>query len=204
MINEMRKNNFFNKFNQNNMNRWLEVTYDKWNRFENFVKFASAKEVKDRLKEVDPPPVEHYVDGDVVYKIKEMGQGRPPRIIKKPLVTKNDLRKQNKERVTKMKELYGLKNYPAKVEQPVDDLPLITQNNQKESKVFEYQENLPSEERSYGHKYHDTISTESVENLPVAKEMQNYPVPKVKTDKKPANSSSLYSFYQNIIDKNTE
>ena len=37
MLNQMRQN----RFNKVNMNRVIEVTYDKWNRFENFVKFAS-------------------------------------------------------------------------------------------------------------------------------------------------------------------
>ena len=36
----------------------LEAHYSKWNRFENFLKFASKKEVRDRLKELEPPPVE--------------------------------------------------------------------------------------------------------------------------------------------------
>ena len=48
----------------------LEVHYSKWNRFENFLKFASKKEVRDRLKELEPPPVEHYIDPDVVAKIR--------------------------------------------------------------------------------------------------------------------------------------
>ena len=72
------------------------------------------KEVRDRLKEVEPPPVEHYVDNDVVYKIKEMGQGRPPRVIKKPLVSEKEIKKQHRDRVNKMREVYGINKNPKK------------------------------------------------------------------------------------------
>ena len=42
------------------------------------MKFASKKEVRDRLKEFDPPPVTNYIDPDVVDKIK--GAARPPKV----------------------------------------------------------------------------------------------------------------------------
>lgn len=40
----------------------IDNHYDKWSRFENFLKFAEKKELKDRLKELDPPPISNYVD----------------------------------------------------------------------------------------------------------------------------------------------
>jgi len=190
---EMRKNNFFKNLGKNNANRVLEVTYDKWNRFENFVKFATTKQIKDRLKEVDPPAVEHYVDGDVVYKIKEMGQGRPPRIIKKPLVTKNDVKKQHRERVNKMREVYGLKHHqpqqPIKQDNQDSSINRIHQTNQ----VFEYKEQSESQ------------SNESKDRIINNQKPSNQIVdPKVTIENKKTanNSASLYSFYQNIIDKN--
>ena len=123
------------------MNRWLEVTYDKWNRFENFVKFASDKEKRDRLKEVEPPPVEQYVDGDTVYKIKEMGQGRPPRVTKRPLVSKKEVKKEHKDRVEKMKALYGIAANPNPIENQLHDTPREEKKDLIEkSKVFEYKE----------------------------------------------------------------
>ena len=179
---------FFNQFNKQSMNRWLEVTYDKWNRFENFVKFASAKEIKDRLKEVEPPPVEHYVDGDVVYKIKEMGQGRPPRIIKKPLVTQNEMKKQHKERVNKMKELYGLRNYgkepkikPSNSDQELQSMQHKSLNS---NKVFEYQENSRNEFKEENQRnYIETISAESNDFNSNSQELQSIQATKISEDK---------------------
>jgi len=40
----------------------IEVAYDKWSRFENFLQFAEKKEVRDRLREFDPPTMSNYVD----------------------------------------------------------------------------------------------------------------------------------------------
>ena len=50
--------------------------YEQWNRFENFLKFASKLEVKERLKEFDPPPLQNYIDPDVIDKIR--GAHKPP------------------------------------------------------------------------------------------------------------------------------
>lgn len=44
----------------------IEQQYEKWMRFENFLKFAEKKEVRDRLKEFDPPPVSNYIDATTV------------------------------------------------------------------------------------------------------------------------------------------
>jgi hypothetical protein len=56
----------------------IEVHFEQWNRFENFLKFASKKEVRDRLKELDPPPVENYIDPDVIDKIR--AASKPPKV----------------------------------------------------------------------------------------------------------------------------
>jgi hypothetical protein len=62
--------------NKGNNQLPIEVHYNQWNRFENFLKFASKKEVKDRLKELDPPPLENYIDPDVIDKIR--AASKPP------------------------------------------------------------------------------------------------------------------------------
>lgn len=61
-----------NNNNNNNKNKQLpiDIHFEQWNRFENFLKFASKKEIRDRLKEFDPPSMENYIDPDVIDKIK--------------------------------------------------------------------------------------------------------------------------------------
>ena len=49
----------------------IDIHYDKWSRFENFLKFAEKKEVRDRLKELDPPPLSNYVDVQTIDNIKK-------------------------------------------------------------------------------------------------------------------------------------
>ena len=44
----------------------IDKQYEKWQRFENFLKFAERKEVQDKLKELDPPPVSNYIDSGTV------------------------------------------------------------------------------------------------------------------------------------------
>ena len=44
----------------------IDEQYEKWARFENFLKFAEKKEVRDRLKELDPPPLSNYVDPSTI------------------------------------------------------------------------------------------------------------------------------------------
>jgi hypothetical protein len=51
--------------------------YDKWSRFENFLKFAEKKEVRDRLKELDPPPISNYIDQETIESIAK-ARKRPP------------------------------------------------------------------------------------------------------------------------------
>ena len=61
--------------------------YEQWNRFENFLKFANKKEIKDRLKEFDPPPLQNFIDPDVVDKIK--AASKPPNFQRKKIIDKN-------------------------------------------------------------------------------------------------------------------
>lgn len=84
----------------------IEVHFNNWNRFENFLKFADRKEIKEKLKDFDAPSFKDYVDPDLVEKI--VGTGRPPVILnkKKPVL---DAKEENRLRIEKMKELYGLK-----------------------------------------------------------------------------------------------
>lgn len=57
-------------------NRAIEKGFEQWNRFENFLKFASKKEVRDRLKEFDAPDIANYIDPDTIDKIN--AAKRPP------------------------------------------------------------------------------------------------------------------------------
>lgn len=50
---------------------FIDSTYDQWNKFENFLKFASKKEVKDRLKEFDAPDLANYIDPDTIDRINK-------------------------------------------------------------------------------------------------------------------------------------
>jgi len=200
LVHEMRKKNFMNNFGGQNMNRHIEATYDKWNRFENFVKFATNKEKRDRLNEVLPPPVEHYVDGDTLYKIKEMGRGRPPRIIKKPLVTKTEVKKQHKDRVNQMRMLYGIGVSDAPTQNIInDDVEMPQKNQDTQQKVFEYNPEGSDkfDNSSNSMKEESKTKTAKLEPLRSNATQQNETKPK-------NNSASLYSFYQNIIDKNNE
>jgi hypothetical protein len=201
LVHEMRQKTFMGQFNKGNINRHIELVYDRWNRFENFVKFASNKEKRDRLKEVEPPPVEHYVDADTVYKIREMGQGRPPRITKKPLVTKGEINKQHKERVNKMKQLYGIGVNEGRINNILQDTELdhhtISINAASQNQVFDY--------NPEGSDKFDKSSS----SLQAKKQTKLEPIEKPtleanRNEKGVKNSTSLYSFYQNIIDKNNE
>ena len=60
----------------------IDVHYDKWSRFENFLKFAEKKEVRDRLKELDPPPLSNYVDVQTIDNIKKERKD-PKSLVKK-------------------------------------------------------------------------------------------------------------------------
>ena len=49
----------------------IEQHYDRWMRFENFLKFAERKELKDRMKELDPPSLLNYIDPGTIDAIKK-------------------------------------------------------------------------------------------------------------------------------------
>jgi len=77
------------------------------------LKFASKKEVRDRLKEFDAPDLANYIDPDTIDKIN--AAKKPPLHLKNK--TANNANKkvkdpnvleENKARIQKMKELYGL------------------------------------------------------------------------------------------------
>ena len=80
---------------------------------ENFLKFASKKEVRDRLKEFDAPNLANFVDPDTFDKINASkkttpflkGNKKPPRHGEK---TSEEVLQENKARIMKMKELYGM------------------------------------------------------------------------------------------------
>ena len=87
--------------------------YDKWMRFENFLKFAERKELKDRMKELDPPSLLNYVDPSTIDAIKKHRKD-PASLVKKPgkevppEKAASQALKDNQARIQKMKELYGL------------------------------------------------------------------------------------------------
>jgi hypothetical protein len=78
------------------------------------LKFASKKEVRDRLKEFDAPSLSNYIDPDTIDKIH--AAKKPPmhnrgksghRNGKKKVVDQNAV-EENKARILKLRELYGL------------------------------------------------------------------------------------------------
>ena len=74
------------------------------------MKFAQKKEIRDRLKEFDAPNAADYIDPDTIDKI--MASHKTPIIKKggkkKEKKTDEEVLKENKERIRKMKELYGM------------------------------------------------------------------------------------------------
>ena len=90
----------------------IDIHYDKWSRFENFLKFAEKKEVRDRLKELDPPPLSNYVDVQTIDNIKKARKD-PKSLIKKPdnrseAEKASQNKKENDARIKKMKEMYNM------------------------------------------------------------------------------------------------
>ena len=78
------------------------------------MKFASKKEVRDRLKEFDAPSLSNYIDPDTIDKIQ--AAKKPPmhtrgksghKTGKKKVVDQNAV-EENKARILKLRELYGL------------------------------------------------------------------------------------------------
>ena len=91
----------------------IDESYEKWSRFENFLKFAEKKEVRDRLKELDPPPLSNYVDPGTIESINK-ARKNPANLVKKSNGTKDpELEKKqnldnNKKRIAKMKKMYSM------------------------------------------------------------------------------------------------
>ena len=61
----------------------IEESYEKWLRFEHFLQFAEKKELRDRLKELDPPPLSNYLDPATIESI-EKARKDPATLVKKP------------------------------------------------------------------------------------------------------------------------
>ena len=104
----------FHQAQHHNENKQLpiDIHYDKWSRFENFLKFAEKKEVRDRLKELDPPPLSNYVDVQTIDNIKKARKD-PQSLIKKPdnrtqAQKEAQNKKENDARIKKMKEMYNM------------------------------------------------------------------------------------------------
>ena len=85
----------------------IDQSYEQWNRFENFLKFAQKKEIRDRLKEFDAPSVSNYIDPDTIDKI-HAAKKPPLHQVKKEKKGNPQQLEENKQRIQKMKELYGL------------------------------------------------------------------------------------------------
>jgi hypothetical protein len=79
--------------------------YDKWSRFENFLKFAEKKEIRDRLKELDPPPISNFVDPATIESITK-ARRKPPMPGKQK--KEENAGEDHKKRIQQMRELYGL------------------------------------------------------------------------------------------------
>ncbi len=109
----------------------IDESYEKWSRFENFLKFAEKKEVRDRLKELDPPPLSNYVDPGTIESINK-ARKNPANLVKKSNGTKDpELEKKqnldnNKKGIAKMKKMYSMflkmeKNENGETDSNLDD-----------------------------------------------------------------------------------
>ena len=115
----------------------IDIHYDKWARFENFIKFAEKKELRDRLKELDPPPITNYIDVgtiDSIHGARRKQGTKPP---KAPRADENN-NQEHLARIQKMKELYGMfckmEKEEAGEEAPVNlKLPEVSQSPQRVS-----------------------------------------------------------------------
>ena len=84
----------------------IDIHYDKWARFENFLQFAEKKEIKDRLKELDPPPMSNYVESDTIdniHKMRRKNHSKPPKAPRD-----ENAGSEHVARIAKMKEMYSL------------------------------------------------------------------------------------------------
>ena len=93
----------------------IDEQYEKWTRFENFLNFAGKKELKDRLKELDPPPLSNYVDPSTIDSIRKARKD-PASLVKKPgsgkdktdHESKKENLEKNRQRIAKMKDMYNM------------------------------------------------------------------------------------------------
>ena len=67
----------FSPQNSNQESHKLSKAVSLCGKFENFLKFAERKELKDRLKELDPPPMTNYVDPSTIDNIAK-ARKKPP------------------------------------------------------------------------------------------------------------------------------
>lgn len=72
------------------------------------MKFASKKEVRDRLKEFDAPDVRDFIDPDTIDKINNTHKLPPHLRPKKDEKDKKQILQENKARIQKMKEMYNM------------------------------------------------------------------------------------------------
>ena len=127
----------------------IDMQYDKWARFENFMKFAEKKELKDRLRELDPPPMQNYVDVETIDNIHKLRrkQGKPP----KPSRGDENGNREHVERIAKMKEMYNMfvkmeadqKNTSSTVDLHLPNVPMSPQARNNESMLTREPVNLP-------------------------------------------------------------
>jgi len=90
--------------NYSNFNKVIENQYKKWNKFDNFVNYAEKKELKDWLKEFDPPPLKEYVGWDVYESIKNQNKKQKSF----PEETKINPEVSKKQKLQHMRDLYGI------------------------------------------------------------------------------------------------
>ena len=86
------------------------------------MKFAERKELKDRLKELDPPSYSNYIDSGTLDNILNMRSKRPPSGQRQKLPKESRTNgTEHAERIAKMKELYGLFVKMEEEVKPVDN-----------------------------------------------------------------------------------
>jgi len=79
----------------------IETHFNSWNKFENFLKFADRKQLKERLKDFDAPAMAEYVDPELLEKIEK--SRKPPRMPSKGKKVVVDAREEHRVRLEKMK-----------------------------------------------------------------------------------------------------
>jgi hypothetical protein len=98
--NNFKKSNYFKQPVRRQRYADWKVFY-KWQRFEHFLKFAERKQLKDRLEELDPPPVSRFIDGSIIDNIMNK---RHPKQTKQPKPIEPQ---KHQQRIAKLKKLNG-------------------------------------------------------------------------------------------------